>query len=57
MKVCIEEHISPLFGVVPVGSLWADDSPYVLDDFAHCFADPDAEPVAPAKPARKKEKS
>lgn len=58
MKVCTEEHISPLFGTIPVGSLWADDSPYVLDDFAHCFIDPDAEPEqAPAKPTRKKEKS
>jgi hypothetical protein len=55
MKVCIEAHVSPLFGEIPVGSLWADDSPYVLDDFAHCFADvvvDESEPEQP-KPVRK----
>lgn len=39
MKVCIEAHVSPLFGEIPLGSLWEDDSPYLLEDFAHCFAD------------------
>lgn len=49
MKVCIEAHVSPLFGEIPAGSLWADDSPFVLDDFAHCFAD-----VLEERPARTK---
>lgn len=56
MKVCIEAHVSPLFGEIPAGSLWADNSPYVLDDFAHCFADvdePAEEPVDSSKPVRK----
>lgn len=50
MKVCTIEHVSPLFGTVPVGSLWADDSPYVLDDFAHCFDEVEVEPVVPPAP-------
>jgi hypothetical protein len=29
MKVCTKEHVDPTFGVIPVGSLWEDDSPYV----------------------------
>jgi hypothetical protein len=32
MKRCIEAHSVPEFGDIPVGSLWADDSPYVTDD-------------------------
>lgn len=52
MKVCITAHTSPLFGEIPVGSLWADDSPYVLDDFADCFAAVlDDKPVKKAKEA------
>jgi len=49
VKVCVEAHVSPLFGVVPVGSLWEDDSPFVLADFAHCFAPVETAP--PEKPA------
>lgn len=51
MKVCVEAHVSPLFGVVPVGSLWEDDSPFVLADFAHCFAPVEVEVTPPEKPA------
>jgi len=36
MKVCTVEHHAPGFGLVPVGSLWADDSPYAAE--ADCFA-------------------
>ena len=32
MKRCIEAHFVASFGEIPVGSLWADDSPYVTDD-------------------------
>lgn len=55
MKVCVEAHVSPLFGEIPAGSVWADDSPFLLDEFAHCFVDiieDVPEPVAP-KPVRK----
>lgn len=31
MLRCIEEHEVPTFGTIPVGSLWADDSPFVVD--------------------------
>ena len=56
MKVCITTHTSPLFGTIPEGSLWADDSPYVLDDFADHFAtvaDADEKPAAKPKVIRK----
>ncbi len=55
MKLCVTAHVSPLFGEIPVGSLWADDSPYVLGDFADCFVDvvEDAPPAVPVKPVRK----
>lgn len=55
MKRCIQEHKAFGFGVVPVGSLWADDSPYLSDDTAHCFELVD-DPPAPApvkRPTRK----
>lgn len=29
MKVCTKEHVDPDFGVIPVGSLWEDDSPFI----------------------------
>lgn len=29
MKVCTKEHVDPKFGVIPVGSIWEDDSPHV----------------------------
>lgn len=32
MKRCTQSHSSPGFGVIPEGSLWADDSPYVLEE-------------------------
>lgn len=32
MKRCTETHTVPSFGEIPEGSLWADDSPYVIDD-------------------------
>lgn len=57
MKVCTQTHVSPLFGEIPEGSLWDDDSPFVLDDFADNFAtvaDKDEKPkAAKPKPVRK----
>jgi hypothetical protein len=29
MKRCIKAHHVDAFGDIPVGSLWADDSPYI----------------------------
>lgn len=37
MKVCVKEHTVDAFGVIPVGSLWEDDSPFVLAENADCF--------------------
>lgn len=55
MKVCVTAHVSPLFGEIPQGSLWADDSPYLLDDFADCFADVlDEKPEPEASPPARK---
>jgi len=51
VKVCIIEHDAPGFGLVPVGSLWADDSPYI--GTPGCFADVADERAQP-KPARKR---
>ena len=50
MKVCIEAHHVPSFGEIPEGSLWDDDSPYVVDESK--FADVHDEKPAPraAKP-------
>lgn len=39
MKVCVTEHTVEAFGVIPVGSLWEDDSPYLLKKNARHFAD------------------
>lgn len=47
MKVCTVTHTVPSFGEIPTGSLWADDSPYLVE--VDCFADVDEEP-APVKP-------
>lgn len=52
MKVCTVEHDAPGFGTVPVGSLWADDSPYVID--ADCFADVPDKPAPVAKRVTRK---
>jgi len=53
MKVCTIEHDAPGFGTVPVGSLWEDDSPYVID--ADCFAEVAEAPVeAPPAPEVRK---
>lgn len=43
MLRCIREHTVDAFGVIPVGSLWADDSPFVED--ASAFVDADKPPV------------
>ena len=53
MKRCTQEHHAPGFGTIPVGSLWADDSPYAVE--AECFEDVDAPAVddEPVKPKRK----
>lgn len=52
MKVCTETHTRPGFGVIPAGSLWADDSPYIDDEHFDTLAE-----FTPAKakkaPARK----
>lgn len=42
MKVCTVEHEVPTFGTIPVGSLWDDESPYVLKKNAKFFADVEA---------------
>lgn len=47
MKRCIKAHTVASFGPVPVGSLWADDSPFIEDESA--FVDADA--VVPAEVA------
>lgn len=49
MKICTVEHTVPAFGTIPVGSLWADDSPYVLDENADCFDDADKPAPKPKK--------
>ena len=46
MKRCIKAHHVESFGQIPVGSLWADDSPYVTDD--DHFVDADKPPARPA---------
>lgn len=43
VKVCISTHTVPSFGEIPAGSLWEDESPYVVE--ADCFADVDATPA------------
>ena len=45
MKICIKAHHVPTFGDIPEGSLWDDDSPFVLDENAGCFGE-----VLEAKP-------
>lgn len=37
MRRCVEAHDVPGFGWVPLGSLWADDSPFVLEEHADKF--------------------
>lgn len=32
MKICTKTHVNPSFGEIPKGSLWADDSPYIIAD-------------------------
>lgn len=32
MKRCTQTHMIASFGEIPEGSLWADDSPYLLED-------------------------
>ena len=44
MKRCIEAHVVASFGEIPVGSLWADDSPYIEDDSKFVDADAPVEP-------------
>lgn len=57
MKVCIREHVVPSFSDQPiaVGTLWADDSPYVveLDCFAEVLDDKPAEAEKPSWPVKK----
>jgi len=60
MKRCTQDHEVQAFGAIPVGSLWDDDSPFVLDEHADKFVDvaadgdePPAEKPARQKPARK----
>lgn len=54
MKRCTVEHVAPTFGTIPVGSLWADDSPYLSDETAGNFEDvaTDPEPEPTPKPVR-----
>ena len=53
MKICTTTHTVPSFGEIPKGSLWADDSPYVVE--ADLFRDVHDEKPAPVKkpPVRK----
>jgi len=53
MKVCTETHHVASFGEIPAGSLWADDSPFVVesDKFAEV---PTAGEAAPVKPPLRK---
>ena len=55
MKRCITEHVVPSFGTIPVGSLWADNSPFLSDgtaaNFEDVVAEPEPEPVK--QPVRK----
>ena len=37
MKRCTQDHEVQAFGAIPVGSLWDDDSPFVLDEHADKF--------------------
>lgn len=56
MRRCTQEHTAPAFGLIPVGSLWADDSPYVTDDNTPMFEqvdEPAPEPAKPKSPVRK----
>lgn len=39
MKRCIKAHNVAAFGDIPVGSLWADDSPYIEDEANFVDAD------------------
>jgi hypothetical protein len=47
MKVCVETHESPGFGVIPEGSLWDDDSRFIVDEdkFVDVLEDKPAEPT------------
>lgn len=40
MKRCIKAHHVDAFGDIPVGSLWDDDSPHIVDEAN--FVDVDA---------------
>ena len=53
MLRCTQTHTVASFGEIPEGSLWADDSPYVVD--ADLFEPMDDTPAAPVKkkPTRK----
>ena len=57
MKRCITAHTVDAFGDIPLGSLWPDDSPFLLDEHADCFEDvvplTAPEPATSAQPVRK----
>ena len=53
MKRCTESHTVPSFGEIPEGSLWADDSPYVIDDTKFEDVDETPAPVRKKQPVRK----
>lgn len=54
MKRCTQDHEVQAFGAIPVGSLWDDDSPFVLDEHADKFEAVTADGDVPVeKPARK----
>lgn len=54
MKRCITPHHVTSFGAIPVGSLWADDSPFLTDENAGYFVDVDDSPPEPPAPKKKK---
>ena len=54
MKRCTKAHAHPMFGEIPAGSLWADDSPFVADDGPFVDAD---KPARVKKSTAKREES
>ena len=53
MKRCTQTHNAPGFGEIPEGSLWADDSPYLLDGSKFEDVDEAPAPVRKKQPVRK----
>jgi len=50
MKRCVTPHHVTSFGEIPVGSLWADDSPFLTDENAGYFVHVEETPAEEPKP-------